>query len=199
MRAKVMEEVCVCVCVSGGEVRRVRPKQVNNVIEGTSETRTADRGGEGIARDGTESKAKEAEEQEAEDCGERKALMGEGQRCESAVSCQRSRPVSSLTSSSTGWSLALRVGQEKSMYPLSDKTHSCAVALWCKMQMPEYGEMVPVACCQLASAYDPTSTERFLPSKTPYIKGSGMGHMPLCLLTLLQTPAPPQPKLEDDG
>lgn len=35
------------------------PKQVNNVIRGMSETRTAYGEGEGIAREGNESKAKE--------------------------------------------------------------------------------------------------------------------------------------------
>lgn len=54
----------------GGEVGRVRPKQVNIVIEGMSETTTADWEGEGITRTGPSQRPKSAEEREAEDCGE---------------------------------------------------------------------------------------------------------------------------------
>lgn len=41
------------------------PKQVNNVIRGMSETGTAHGEGEGIAREGNESKAKEEKEKKA--------------------------------------------------------------------------------------------------------------------------------------
>lgn len=110
----------------------MRPKQVNNVIQVMSKTRTADGKGEGNSERGGASQRPKRRRNEKEIDGEdgRKrgkgasveteaitrrtvfpspllaaALMGESGRCESALSCQQSHPVSSLTPSSTGCSL----------------------------------------------------------------------------------------------